>query len=440
MISRTRLDTILKLALPITLGLASSFIMAFVDIAMVGTLGDQALAAIGLGGVSHMLVLAFMIGATPAVQGIVARRRGESSKEPQCTPLNAGLILVSLIGIPLSLLFYFLSPYYFALISSDPEVTKEGVPYLQALLTALFAAGMSAAFRGFWAGMAKPKVYMLVALFSNCLNIFLNYMFIFGNLGAPKLGTMGAGIASAISIYTAVLIYFVVTYIYYHHEGFLSAKPAIELIKKIFKMLLPISFQEMFFAVGFIIFFQIVGSIGTPELAATTVLSQTTMVMLLFAKALGLTSATLVSNTLGKGDPDGAAAWGWDTGKIGVIWISLLGLPLLVFPAEFLSLFINDSKTLSIAIIPLQLTAISTGVVSLIYILSTTLYSVGDGNKVVLVSSLQWFFFLPSAWIIGPYLNYGLLAVWLVQIIFGLIVTGFVVAIWNSGRWQQVRL
>lgn len=441
MITKDRVGIILKLALPLTVGLASSFIMVFVDLAMVGILGIEALAAIGLAGFSYTLILAFVIGVAPAVQGIVSRREGEESEEPKCLPLNAGLLLVLMIGIPLTILCYFLTPSYFAIISSDPEVTKEGIPYLKVLFLSIVAVGIGEAFHGYWVGISKTKVYMLNILFMNCLNVFFNYVLIFGNFGVPALGTLGAGIGSTLSVYIGALVYFIVTFRYFRAEGFLSIKPAKELVVRIFNIGLPESIREALFSLGYVVFYWIVGTMGTLELAAANVLIRVALVMSLFPLALGIASATLVSGALGKGDISAANEWGWDSGKVGIVWITILGLPLFLFPEWFLSLFLTDPNAVSIATVPLQITGALTGVTSLIFIFAYTLVSLGDGKRVLIVSlTTQWMFFLPAVWVIGPYLNYGLLEIWLVQTVYALIATVLMTALWCDGRWKGIKL
>src|SRR5262249_45939473 len=144
--------------------------------------------------------------------------------------------------------------------------------------------------------------------------------------------------------------------------------------------------QEFFFSAGFVVFFWLVGQMGTAELAAANVLTRFSTVLILLAMSLGMASATLISKTVGEGDAAGAARWGWDSANLGVSAITLLGLPLFLFPRAFLSVFLTDPNTISIAVIPLQIAAVGTGAVSLIYIFAFPLYSMGDGNRVMLVS------------------------------------------------------
>jgi MATE family, multidrug efflux pump len=441
MITWERTRTISALTFPVVIALSSTLIMSLIDLAMVGTLGNHAIAAVGLSVFSNTLVLAFVVGIGPAVQGLVARRRGAGSTEPICLPLNAGLLTALIVGIPLTILCYVVTPLLFSSISSDPEVTKVGVPFLRTLYAAIIAAGMQNAFRGYWYGMEKPKVFMAIVFFTNCLKIGGNYILIFGKFGAPALGATGAAVSTVVSLHMGVIINFALVYFFSRKDGFLNVRPERSLLARVFKLGLPATMQEFFFAAGYIVFFWIVGQVGTAELAATNVLVRITMVLVILAMSLAAASATLVSKTLGEGDHAGAGQWGWDIGKLGVIGITLLGVPLFLFPKFFLSIFLSDPHAISLAVIPLRLVGATTGIGSLIYIFTYTLYTIGDGKRVMMVSfATQWLFFLPAAWIVGPYLKYGLLQIWLVQMAYGGIATALIIAIWSGGRWQKIKI
>jgi len=441
MLTRERVGTIAKLTFPIAIALSSTLVMSMIDLAMVGRLGNNAIAAVGLSLFSNTLILAFVLGTAPAVQGLVARRRGEGSTEPRCLPLNGGLLIALAVGAPLTIICYLFSPFFFSLISSNPAVTSIGVPFLKILYLAIIPVGMNSAFRGFWNGMERPKVYMLVVLFMDCLNTFLNYILIFGHFGAPALGAKGAAISTAVSLYVGAIINFSITYFTFRKDGFLNAKPERSLLARIVKLGLPATVQEFFFSAGYVTFFWMVGQVGTAELAAANVLIRITMAFVLLAMSLGMASATLVSRTVGEGDPEGAARWGWDTGKLGVISITSLGLPLLMFPKLFLSIFLSDPHTILMAAIPLQMIAATAGLGSLIYIFGYTLYSVGDGNRVITISfGTQWILFLPAVWIVGPYLKSGLLQIWFVQMAYGFLATVLITTIWADGRWKKIKI
>ncbi len=441
MITATRVKTISKLAFPITIALGSTAMMSVIDLAMVGRLGNDAIAAVGLSVFCNTLVLAFVKGITPAVQGLVARRRGEGSSEPQCLALNGGLMLALVVGLPLTILATLVCPSLFSLISSDPGVTKIGVPFLGTLYLGIVAEGMLNAFKGNWAGIEKPKAYMAIVIAMNVLNAFLNYMLIFGHFGMPALGAEGAAIGTVTSLYLGVLANFGIGLYRWRPDGFLTARPDGPLLQRIFKIGLPSTVQEFFFSLGSVILLWMIGKVGTAQLAAANVLVRFTILLTLLSISLGMASATLVAKTVGVGDLEGAAQWGWDTGKVGVIGITLLGLPLFLFPRLFLSMFLSDAQTINMAVTPFRILAATTGAWSLIYIFAYTLYSVGYGKKVMMVSfGTQWFFFLPAVWIVGPYLKYGLLQIWLVATLHGAMATALITMIWAAGKWKAVKI
>jgi putative MATE family efflux protein len=300
---------------------------------------------------------------------------------------------------------------------------------------------MNGAFKGHWAGMEKPKVYMLIVLFMDCLNVLVNYVFIFGHFGAPALGVTGAAIGTVSALYAGVIINFAISFFRFREDGFLKAKPEGALLTRIMKLGLPASLQGFFFSASHLVYFWLIGQVGTVELAAANVLIRTALVLVVLATSVGVASATLVSKAVGEGDLVGAAQWGWDAGKLGVIGITLLGLPLVLFPRMFVSIFLSDPHTMSIAIIPMQLVGATAGMASLIWIFAYTLYSLGDGNRVVLVSlGTQWVFFLPLVWIVGPYLHHGLLQIWLVNTANGALLAMCITAIWASGRWKTIKI
>src|SRR5262245_61530239 len=119
MLTWKRARTISALAFPAGIAMGATLMMSLIDLVMVGSLGNHAIAAVGLAVFSNTLVLAFVMGVAPAVQGLVARRMGAGSTEPNCLPLNAGLLIALLVGLPLTILCYVFTPLLFSAVSSD---------------------------------------------------------------------------------------------------------------------------------------------------------------------------------------------------------------------------------------------------------------------------------------------------------------------------------
>jgi putative MATE family efflux protein len=300
---------------------------------------------------------------------------------------------------------------------------------------------MHNAFNGHWTGIEKPRVYTSIVFFMTSLNAFLNYMLIFGHFGAPAMGATGAAISTAISLYAGVVINCLIVYFRFRNDGFLTAKPERSLVMRIIRLGLPINVAAFFGASGYVIFLKMVGQVGTAELAGANVLVRVTMILNIVAISIGMATATLVSRTVGEGDPVGATEWGWAAGKLGIIGLTLAGLPVLLFPTVFLSVFLSDAHTMSIANAPLRIEGAMAGILSLSYIFAFTLNSLGDGKRIMIVYlSTQWLILLPMAWLVGPHLHYGLLQLWLVQMAYGVVATVLITGLWINGNWKTIKI
>lgn len=419
----------------------SQNVLNLVDTGMVGTLGDAALAATGLGSFVNFLCMSFILGLSVGVQAMAARRLGEGRREETAWPLNGGLLLALAFGLPLALLAISIAPWLFERLNDDPDVVAAGTPYLQVRLAAMVGVGMNFAFRGYWSAVHLTRLYFGTLVFMHSLNIFLNWVFIFGNLGAPRLGVTGAGLATTISIYVGTVTYFLLALRYARNSGFLHGMPSRQTIATMLRVSMPSSLQQLFFSGGMVVLFWIVGRIGTPELAAANVLVHLMLVGLLPILALGIAAASLVGNALGREDVDDAHRWGWEVAVLGVVLGLAVGIPAAVFPEAILGIFIHDPGTLAIARWPLVVTALMIWNDALGMILLQAHLGAGDSRRVMLVSvGYQWLFFLPLAYLVGPWLGNGLLAVWLLQAAYRFLQTLTVIHMWRDGRWAAVRV
>ena len=441
MIDRTRLRRILLLALPIIGGMVSQNVLNLVDTAMVGTLGDAALAAVGLGGFANFMFMALILGVSTGVQVMAARRKGEGRFDATALPLNAGLLLV-VIGAPvLSVALYAAIPAIFPLMNSDPAVIDHGVPYLRARTLAMVFVGCNFAFRGYWNAIDLSRYYMGTLIVMHTVNIFLNWVLIFGNLGAPALGVEGAGIASALSTAFGLGIYLWLGLRFARGAGFLRRLPSREDIVGLFKLSLPTGIQQLFFSTGFVVLFWIIGQVGTRELAAASVLVNVMLVALLPGLGLGLAASTLVGQALGRKEPDDAAQWGWDVAKVGSILMGSLGLPLVIWPDPILSIFIRDAMTVEVARFPAQFMGLSMAIEALGMVLMHALLGAGDARRVMMVAvGVQWLVFLPLAYLIGPVIGLGLTAIWILQGSYRMIQSGIFCLFWVRRRWASIEV
>ena len=109
--------------------MVSQNVLNIVDTAMVSSLGDSALAAVGLAGFAGFMCTAFIMGAATGVQATAARWLGAGRTHEVAIPLNGGLLLALLFGLPVSVILYMLAPLLFSLLSQDADVAALGGTY-----------------------------------------------------------------------------------------------------------------------------------------------------------------------------------------------------------------------------------------------------------------------------------------------------------------------
>jgi len=432
---------ILGLALPIIGGMLSQNALNLVDTAMVGSLGDAALAGVGLGGFANFLLSSFILGLSTGVQAMAARRVGEGRLDETAIPLNGGLLLAVLVAVPWSASLIALAPHYFPLLTGDAAVVEQGVPYLQARLFAMFAMGMNFAFRGYWNAVDKSMLYMRTLISMHVVNIFLNWVLIFGHLGAPALGATGAGVASAIATVFGAASYSVLGRSYAGDAGFLHELPKRETLTTIIRLAAPAGLQQFFFSAGMTMFLALVARMGTSELAATKVIIDLILVGILPGLGFGLAAASLAGQALGRGDPHEAKRWGWDVTKIAILVVGLLSIPAVLVPEWILSGFIHEPSTLALAKTPLRLVAASLFVDAVGMVLMNALMGAGDIKRVMFIATaFQWLFFLPLVYLVGPVWGLGLVVVFAMQVIYRSFQSLTFALMWKRGRWQSIQL
>ena len=432
---------IFSIALPIIGGMVSQNVLNLVDTAMVGGLGDEALAAVGLGSFANFMSMAFITGMSAGVQAMSARRKGEGRESETAVPLNGGLLVAVLLAVPLSLLLIQAAPILFPLLIGDEAVQRLGVPYLQVRLAGMAFVGSNFAFRGYWNAVDLSRLYLRTILVMHATNILFNALLIYGLLGFPELGSTGAGVASTIATGVGTLTYFILGFRHARPNGFLRGLPDLATLKTMLKLAVPAGVQQLFFAAGFTALFWIVGKIGTPEVAAANVLINVTMVAILPGIGLGIAAGSLVGQALGRGDPVDAKRWGWEVVGVGALLMGLLGLPMVLLPDLVLAPFLHDANTLELARLPLQISGLTLVVDAMGLVLLNALMGAGAVRSTLAVSlGMQWGVGLPMAFLLGPTLGFGLVGAWASQVFYRVVQAGIFGVLWQRGSWASIKL
>ena len=440
LVDKERIARVSGLATPIIAGVLATNIMSLIDTAMVGSLGNSALAGVGVAGQIFFLLLATLLGLSAGVQAVVARRVGESRIEITGKILNAGILISMLISLTLIVFAYLSVPFIFAVLNDDVSVVAEGLSYFESRVPSLLFIGANIAFRSYWVGVSLAKWSMVSIIVLSVANVVFNYLLIYGNFGLPRLEVFGAGLGSTLATMVGLFVNVGLASKFAIKNGFLRGLPERFEILTLLKISYPESLRQILFCLGVVVFYVLVGRIGTRELAAFHVVISICIVAYLPNIGFGGAAITLVGEALGRRDPEDAQLWGWFVSNLGLVVLGLLGVVIAVVPHLFLGVFLVDESTVHLAIVPLQIGVLAHVVEGYSKIVGSALLGAG-ATKTVLVwsSSLQWLFFLPMLGLAIQF-GFGLVAAMNIFLIYA-ILSALVFAIhWYKGDWRSIQI
>ncbi len=434
---------ILKLALPAIAGLSTQMVVSLTDSAMVGRLDEAtyALAAMGIGVLATWALISFFSSLATGTHVIVARKYGENDFEGCSLSLSNSLILGFIIGIIVAAIGV-LAAYQIAdFFAADKIVGRFAGEYIFYRFLGIPFFLISVSYRGFYFGISKTKIFMFSGVITNLLNIFLNYVFIYGNLGMPRMGLAGAGLASTLAttfdfiFYTTVLMLPVYRHKFHPFKNF---RLNFDLIKKIYKISLPVSFQNVFILIGFLLFVVITGLIGTQQQAASQAIISTMFMSFLPCFGFGIAVQTLVGNNLGSGNFQLAKIYGFETAKIATYYTLFLGVVFIAIPQYVLLIITNNQSIIEVAKPGLRVAGFAQIFYAVGVVLANALQAAGKTFFVMkseVITNL--FIFVPLAYLMGVVFEGGLIWAWTALPVYILIYTTVIYRKYEKGEWQK---
>jgi putative MATE family efflux protein len=433
---------IVRLSLPIVAGMISHTTLNIVDTAMVGRLGDVALASVGLGSF-FILVAVLVFGALNiGTQALTSRRVGENRPEEYRRIVANSLLLAFLVGIAASVAGYSLAPRIFSLLSGDPGVVAEGIPYLEIRLLGIFTMVMIFTLRGFVFGVARVKIDMTVSITVNLLNILLNWILIFGRLGFPRLEVRGAALASVISTSVGLVLYLILVHrrilgrIAFRGAGLLSW----EIMRTIARISAPRAAQSVSI-VGFLIFLSFIGRIGVKELAISNIIFKAFNLSFMIGMSVGVASATLVGRSLGEGNEKLASRYGWRSALIGSVLMGMTGTLFMFFPRQIMGLFTDSPDTIELGVNAFRLLGAFQLIDGVGIVLSRTLQGAGS-TMYVMISEMVciWMVLIPFSWLAVEYFGWSMTIAWMGLYFYMVVFSLMMVWKFREGGWKKIRI
>lgn len=436
---------ILQLAMPAIAGLSSQMVVSLVDAAMVGRLDNAQyyLAAMGIGVIATWAIISFFSSLATGTHVLIARRFGANDYNECGKVLNTSIIISFLIGLAVAGIVVFFSYDIASFFAVDHKVAFYAGQFLHYRFLGIPFFLITVSYRGFFFGIGKTKVFMYSAILINTLNIVFNYILIYGCFGIPAMGLAGSGLGSTIATICDALFYFSVSLLsnyrhkFHYFKNFRFVK---NIAASIIKISLPVSLQNVFILVGFLIFIAITGLIGTDFQAASTIVFSSLQFSLMPCFGFGIAIQTLVGNSLGNNDINQAKYLGFETSKLATIYTILIGFVFVVAPRLILILLTNDHRVIETAVPALRIAGFGQIFYAIGVVLANGLQAAGKTLFVMLAEViLNWFVFVPIAYFLGVYLQLGLVGAWS-ALPFYVVLYALVVFIkYKFGNWEKYK-
>jgi putative MATE family efflux protein len=439
---------ILHVGLPAIAGLSTQMIVSLVDAAMIGRLPEAtyALAAMGLGVLATWAVVSFFSSLATGTHVLVARNFGSQNYIGCSKALNNSLIIGFSVGLIITAICAFTASPVSHFFAADKIVGNYTAQFLFFRLLGLPFFLVSVSFRGFFFGIGKTKIFMFSGIMTNLLNIIFNYSLIYGLFGIPRMGLAGAGLGSSIATLFDSLFYFIIILLPSYrnrYRVFSYFKINLKLIKSIYKISLPVSFQNIFILLGFLIFISITGFIGTKEQAASQAVISTLFISLLPCFGFGIAVQTLIGNSLGSKSFDLARKYGFEAAKIATYYTLSLGIVFMLLPQFILLIITTDQSIIQTAKPALRIAGFAQIFYATGVVLANGLQAAG---KTLFVMSSEilanLFVFVPLAIVFGVFLKLGLVWTWAALPAYIIVYTTIIVLKFHFMKWgsEEVKI
>ncbi len=423
---RQELRSLVTLAAPVVVAELGWIGMGVVDTLMVGQLGDSAIGAVGVGRALFMGIGVFGIGLLLGLDTVISNAYGAGNLERCRSALWHGILLAFAISIPLTLLIQALAQRLGAW-GVDTNVLDLTIAYTRTVSWAALPIYLYAALRRYLQAMGRVMPVMFALITANAVNVLVNWLLIFGNLGAPEMGVRGAAWATVISASYMALFLAIAAWLHVSRlELTTRFRWAIDraLTARLLGLGIPAAFQLLLEVGVFCVATILAARLGPAALAAhqiaLNVASTTYMVPLGISQA----TAVRVGHKLGAGDPEASCRVGWMGIGLAAAFMSLSALTFVAFPRFFFSLWEASPRAVEIGV-PLFIAAAGFQLFDGLQVAAIgALRGLGDTRSALYWNFIgYWLIALPVGHLLCFRYGYGALGLW-IGFCAGLIICG----------------
>ena len=402
--------TLLRLSIPIMIQQLFTAGLGMVDLMLVGQLGDNSVAAVGLATQVYFILNLVYFGMTSGSAIFTAQFWGKNDTESIQKVLSLNLIANFALGFIFTLISQIAPQFILGLFSKDPNVIQLGSHFLKLYSIGFVFTGISYAIYAVLRSTENVKIPMFVGGAILTFNTILGYILIFGKIGLPALGINGAAIANSTARIFELILIIIIVRIF---SSSVIIKPAIvfpikpEFIKRYLTTVLPVTINELIWSVGISVYASIYAHIGTSSFTAINISS--TIENLAFVPFIGLGNACaiMIGKRIGAGELEEALNYGKRILYISFATAITMGILILLNKGWILDIYKISEISRSYAHLILTILSVSILVKSTNMVLFIGIIRAGGDTRFGLFVEFatMWLYGVPAAFVAANLLH-----------------------------------
>jgi putative MATE family efflux protein len=459
-----RYKAILRLALPTVFAMLSQSVVNEIDVVFFSHLrcpeSSNAQAAL-----LPSLILTWLFGGSLSAisvgtQALVARRYAEGKRHDAGAVLANASFFCIVAGAVFSTLGLLCLPWLVRSMIDVPEVQDIAIQYTRWRLFAVISMSMTMAIKAFFDGIGKTHVHLVAALLMNVCNVLLCWVFIFGHLGAPRMGAPGAGMSAFLATWIGLAVMIVyASLVRREYQPARAGSLSRGLTWSILKLSIPAAAATVVMMAGFALFARTAGRLDFGGLggkvvagpcggveavnsAANTDIVETLKLTFTACMAFGTATATLIGQSLGRKQPEEAQRWGWASVRLGIVIFGVVGFcEGVLFTHPLLALLSNSPSVRHAMLFPMRIMGVATPIIAVGMILTEGLFGAGNTRFVAVAQFLLIFVWLvPGAYALGIVLHLGLRGIWIAAFVYACFAAAVMSTKFAGGSWKKIKL
>lgn len=415
-----------------------------IDIMMVGGLGAEAIAAVGLTNQPKFVLLAMIFSLNVGVTAIVARRKGAEDFKGANSCLKQSIILSFIISLIMAISGYIFANEIMLFAGAGEDVINDSVAYYKILMVSIVFTSLSLTINAAQRGVGNTKISMRTNVVANIVNLIFNYFLINGVWIFPRLEVRGAAIATTLGSIVGFLMS--VFSVYYNTRILdLRGKGNWKFDKATMKAFLSISgssvVEQVFMRIGFFSFAIIVAALGTIAFATHQICMNVINLSFCFGDGLSAAAASLVGQNLGARRPDKAKIYGKTGQRMAFIVSTVLFFVFILARKQIIMLFNSEEHIVSLGGMIMIIIAFTTHAQTSQTVYNGCLRGAGDTKFVALISFISIALIRPAlAWILCFPANLGLKGAWIA--LFADQTMRYILGKkrFDSGKWTKIKI